>query len=787
MLSNRTTHCPSGHLLEGVHLGKRQPVVPASSVLDVQQIGWCDVCIEPFELEEEDERYTCPACSYDCCWRCAYQGRENYLVTITFTTGQLAGETVYGTLDVLKKNIKDLGGAEDEVVAKGLLTFDFEMNGLTWGRFPDEIKALRNAKVTFSKSTGVLVRFELLYENAVANKDFEEYGMSIDRIGFNTGFPTPPDSETTAWVGVVSSQGTENGELLEDGSNYITSESFGTVECRRFGLAEVPGFGHTEDQDSSVVLLLRSIAKHKRQVMDPMRSGNGYLSPNRSAPPKLSLRQRLFRGYSRPPTDLGQTTARQQANAEQVEKVMQGLNLNKYQTLSETGKVHHRDLIYCSRLSLLAYLTDRIKFQDFFPINRETYLLDPLWVNFLEQVTVNEGKEILREWLGSQKNEDRKSTLFATAHGMFVGRFVSTFFDNQWGGVDFGRSLPLMVPLQGLGLELNDPHCGKFAVNGIEGFVSVSENFLTLGGDICLVFQGTNGAGDILVDFNGLTTPFEPLLDDTNAGKFACLQGRGIQSATNQTDTDHKLRVHLGFYNAFLSIKPYLERAVRYYLKETPKSCHIRIVVTGHSLGGALANMCTAWLLQALDSNQPGSWAGEEITGEATDRLRVLCVSFGSPKIGITSFVEWMDAHRFLSKLQDDKVRFKILRLIDVQDPIATLPPSGGLFDYMHTSRSGATIDLNGELIFITREDCNKIDTTSRGLSIIAKKGSNSMLYHDLFVYLNKCLHFAWNLTEVEDMDQITDWENGPLERAFGGDSFRYDAFTRSPEFLHQF
>ena len=167
------------------------------------------------------------------------------------------------------------------------------------------------------------------------------------------------------------------------------------------------------------------------------------------------------------------------------------------------------------------------------------------------------------------------------------------------------------------------------------------------------------------------------------------------------------------------------------------------------------------------------------------DRLRVLCVSFGAPKVGNKEFVDWVDNHRFLQRDSSDQtVRFKVLRILDVLDPIVTMPPSGGISSYIHTARHGATINPEGSMIFITREAADRFDETARGLGIIAESGSDAIKNHDLFAYTLKCLHFAWTYNSVKE----SDWsQQDPLTVAFGSSKYRYDDFTKSSEFLKVF
>jgi len=105
---------------------------------------------------------------------------------------------------------------------------------------------------------------------------------------------------------------------------------------------------------------------------------------------------------------------------------------------------------------------------------------------------------------------------------------------------------------------------------------------------------------------------------------------RGTQSAANwdtncQTgmvhpgDTDSRLRVHQGFYSAFERLSDG-EKGIREQIRaKTP--ANVPIYITGHSLGGALAQIATAVL--------------------GNDQIAA-CYTFGSPRVGNYIFDLWV-------------------------------------------------------------------------------------------------------------------------------------------------
>jgi len=803
MLQRVTSHCPGGHEL-AKNATERTKKISPSEVLDVMQVGWCDVCIEPFAQDEE--RYSCSTCFYDCCWKCHDEGREAYYFCLEFAEGPLSHEPIYGTIDVLKSKLDEDDLKLDEPVAsKAILTFDCDLYDLTFGCDAEEIRQIRRtSSVTFDRATGQMKSFALAYLNPNPDKDLKIWGRSVTQFSVNLAYDAVPESvkaSGSTWAGCTIIAGEER-----------LPDMFASVTFHRFGLIQVPGFGMPEDKQGRTLKLLREIARDKRGIINPMRKqhlasssmsmSSGCLPPFLLSKLSASSRQQAATtttGGGVPADNL----AEKKRAAERNNKIIEQLELTqpdiKYKESAQSGKVNHRDLMYTSRLSLLAYLIDRVPYGQFYSAEREKYLLDPVWVNFIEHIEQNEGRELLRQWLGMSKQKQRK--LEDHAHEAFLAKFIASFFDTDSTSPEYGMSRALNAepngPLRMMGLEYAPIHPedasrqGVIKMGSTEMFVAVSSNLKEAGGDICFVFQGTNDLKDLAINFNGLTTPFEPMVDITNAGRLACLQGRVIADGDESAQGNSR-RVHLGFYNAFLRFRDQLDRFLRETLSSVPKDKNVRIVVTGHSLGGALAMICMGWLLQLFDEKYESKSAKHEpirgeLTGEASDRLRILCVTYGAPKVGNADYVQWLDEHRFVQRVSSgETVRAKILRLIDVMDPIVTLPPSSGGFAYRHTARKGATVSHSGNMLFISREAADRYDDTTRGLGVIARQGAGAGQFHDLFLYMHKCLHFAWVFNNVAG-DSKQDWDEDPLQRAFGANDYRYDSFVQSDEFRTKF
>lgn len=105
--------------------------------------------------------------------------------------------------------------------------------------------------------------------------------------------------------------------------------------------------------------------------------------------------------------------------------------------------------------------------------------------------------------------------------------------------------------------------------------------------------------------------------------------------------------IHEGFYDAYASIK----NDLFVYLYDFG----LPIFVTGHSLGGALATLLTAEIMDKQDFDS--------------------CYTFGSPRVGDSTFAEALDGKR-------------IYRVINNSDIVTTVPTSIPNTDYKHCGKT---------------------------------------------------------------------------------------------------
>lgn len=135
-----------------------------------------------------------------------------------------------------------------------------------------------------------------------------------------------------------------------------------------------------------------------------------------------------------------------------------------------------------------------------------------------------------------------------------------------------------------------------------------------------IVFRGTESKDDVKIDIDELRSPLFP--------------------------DNPSIKVHSGFLKQFRSIKTALIDEI------SAQNEFIDIVhFSGHSLGAALATLAAGFFGPVIHS----------IMG-----LRVICHSFGSPRVGNKDFVEW-----WTGKVDES------MRILNCKDPVPLLPVNG--------------------------------------------------------------------------------------------------------------
>jgi len=117
---------------------------------------------------------------------------------------------------------------------------------------------------------------------------------------------------------------------------------------------------------------------------------------------------------------------------------------------------------------------------------------------------------------------------------------------------------------------------------------------------------------------------------------------------------EKKCKAHNGFLDQYIMVRDEIHEET---LKRIEKYNLLKIIITGHSLGGALATLC------AFDLKQFGDKFGE-----------VQCVTFGSPRVGNRHFV------RLFSEMVPGSLRF-----VYGSDVVTKVPPV--IFFYRHVEK----------------------------------------------------------------------------------------------------
>lgn len=180
---------------------------------------------------------------------------------------------------------------------------------------------------------------------------------------------------------------------------------------------------------------------------------------------------------------------------------------------------------------------------------------------------------------------------------------------------------------------------------------------------------------------------------------------------------DKKIILHCGFRDAYESIR---ESVMRVVYDITGWDSKWTICTTGHSLGGALATICSFELthreLCVLGKNRLEmfqSWLhpfAERETKPVGIKPKVTMISFGAPKVGMAAFANIYDKTVPVS-----------LRVINEDDPVTRIPPF-----YTHAGaeivvQNSGSIDLQGKVFQKTTKP-RKPTVRSRGLGVDAQK-----------------------------------------------------------------
>lgn len=194
---------------------------------------------------------------------------------------------------------------------------------------------------------------------------------------------------------------------------------------------------------------------------------------------------------------------------------------------------------------------------------------------------------------------------------------------------------------------------------------------------VVLSFRGTSDVIDIVTDVN--------------------LLQRGLEQRDDGRESDDPRRVHSGFFAGAAAVNRRIKELLVSACEGTPGEWEL--LVTGHSLGGALATLTAPDLAAGVDTSrgfrqrQQSSWLSrvssflQQETPFAPAPLPALrdvrIYTFGAPRVGNSEFA------RYFEEVFDGREAF---RVVNGEDIVARLPrhgnSAGAVLDYEHCGRT---------------------------------------------------------------------------------------------------
>ncbi|VEU44809.1 unnamed protein product [Pseudo-nitzschia multistriata] len=254
----------------------------------------------------------------------------------------------------------------------------------------------------------------------------------------------------------------------------------------------------------------------------------------------------------------------------------------------------------------------------------------------------------------------------------------------------------------------------------------------------------------IVVSFRGTCQPID-LLTDASIFQVPWVEGDYDEQFLKNVDHENFPMVHVGFRKSMDSISRRLKTLVLGSVGEGESISDYEVLVTGHSLGGALATLFTADIAESgidagrsLPQKAPSEpwWKGIASTlggkknesplapPKAPPRPKSLKMyNFGSPRAGNSAFAKQFDG--FLEKGYIDES----YRIVNSQDIIARVPRPTGIMnvDYEHCGKTVLIEEQATDPIWIEGEsDFERIDPVRDVRSVTKGILSEGMLLDDL-------------------------------------------------------
>jgi len=195
------------------------------------------------------------------------------------------------------------------------------------------------------------------------------------------------------------------------------------------------------------------------------------------------------------------------------------------------------------------------------------------------------------------------------------------------------------------------------------------------------------------------TTLFVSFRGSVSKGEF--FKDIDVSLLTIESTAHHQSpRVHAGIYKAYVDIEPALVE-----LLQTNDSGYERVVLIGHSLGGAIATLAGA--LMPLRHTHG----------------KVDVVTFGSPRVGDSAFVQMYSQYVTNS-----------LRIVNHDDKIPGIYPINPVFEHVHGS---TPVRVDGPLV--TEPDISDRDRMDNAMKYVLN--SQSFFGHGINVYSSRIMN----------------------------------------------
>ena len=229
----------------------------------------------------------------------------------------------------------------------------------------------------------------------------------------------------------------------------------------------------------------------------------------------------------------------------------------------------------------------------------------------------------------------------------------------------------------------------------------------------------------IVVCFRGTTpSPYRGLLREGQVNSMA-----GQEVWAEAPTVMPNARVHRGYAAAYRSVLGEVESTVVEWAKkahENEKSEAPKIVVAGHSLGGALAVLCATRLAHDVDIERIRRGV-TSVTSGGTDQStikssevsdKVSCVTFGQPRVGDSNFRQGVDE-------ASDEI-LKYTRVVRGGDLFARVPTSGVWLPSSNGDQLGVEYLHAGAMVWTEAVGNSDTTTTDGGRIVHTKKGEST-------------------------------------------------------------